>query len=681
MNRTINILVCLLLTADLAGANQSTLLPEPVIAALSQELSGETAKLNLEYIARHHRMRGSRGFRSAAEHIVDQLRAYGITDARIEQFPADGKIFYGTQRSRPPWDADFAELWELRETKAGWTRHARLASWEAMPVSLAQDSESGEVTSELIDVSSGTSERDYGSQDVRGKIVLAAAQPGPVAGLAVERFGAVGIVSYAQNQRTAWWGENENLVRWGHLDTFARKPTFAFMISPKQARNFRERLAGGEKIRLQATVRAGKHPGFYDVVTATIPGADPRLREEEIAFSCHLDHQRPGANDNASGSVAILEVARAFSKLIREGRIPRPARTIRFIWPPEIEGTIALLNARPQLASGIKAVVHMDMVGGGPETKAIFHVTRGPASLPSFVNDVAEHFGKFVNEQSSQFAKGARVTYPMFAPEGGKEALQAEMAEFSMGSDHQVYSDSSFGIPAIYLNDWPDRYIHTNFDTPANVDPTKLKRAAFIGAASAYFLANLKPDDASAILRLLQSNNLRRTSTMLARRAGLPAEEAANVTRFHLWHERALVDSMERFFRIPERTRTDAIAFLANIEKLLGEIKPTAPPQADGRLVFRRNPAVKGPMSAFGYDYFTDHYGAERERAIRLLQFQGLRGASGEYAYEVLNLVNGRRRTIDIRDAVSATYGPIPLEVVVEYLRALESIRVIEVVK
>jgi len=37
------------------------------------------------------------------------------------------------------------------------------------------------------------------------------------------------------------------------------------------------------------------------VVTATIPGADPKLKEEEIAFSCHLDHQRPGANDNASG--------------------------------------------------------------------------------------------------------------------------------------------------------------------------------------------------------------------------------------------------------------------------------------------------------------------------------------------------------------------------------------------
>ena len=86
-------------------------------------------------------------------------------------------------------------------------------------------------------------------------------------------------------------------------------------------------------------------------------------------------------------------------------------------------------------------------------------------------------------------------------------------------------------------------------------------------------------------------------------------------------------------------------------------------------------------MSAFGYDYFTDHYGAEREGSLRLLQFQGLRGSGSDYSYEVLNLVNGRRPVQEIRDVVSATYGPIPLEIVLEYLRALESISVIEVVK
>src|SRR5687767_13407761 len=95
---------------------QQTLLADRVVAALAAELSGEVAKRNLEVVSREHRMRGSRGFRAAAEHIAAQLRAYGLAEVRIEEFPADGKIFYGTQRSRPPWDAEFAELWEMRET-------------------------------------------------------------------------------------------------------------------------------------------------------------------------------------------------------------------------------------------------------------------------------------------------------------------------------------------------------------------------------------------------------------------------------------------------------------------------------------------------------------------------------------------------------------------------------------
>ncbi len=129
------------------------------------------------------------------------------------------------------------------------------------------------------------------------------AQPGAVQDLAVGKFGAAGIVSFAQNQKTAWWGENENLIRWGHLEAFSANKTFAFMVSLKTARGMKERLAHGEKIRLHAVVKAGQHAAFYEVVTATIPGVDPKLKEEEIAFSCHLDHQRPGANDNASGCV------------------------------------------------------------------------------------------------------------------------------------------------------------------------------------------------------------------------------------------------------------------------------------------------------------------------------------------------------------------------------------------
>jgi hypothetical protein len=604
--------------------------------------------------------------------VVEQARAYGLKDVEIFQFPADGKIFYGPQRSRPPWDAESAQLWALRKEGDVWAPAELMANYEFMPVALAEDSESADITADLIDVGTGTADSDYAGKDVRGKIVLASAQPGAVQTLAVDKFGAAGIISYAMNQRTAWWGEDENLVRWGHLESFPRVKTFAFMVSLKTARNLRERLARGEQIQLHAIVRAGQHAGSYEVVTATIPGANPDLKDQEIAFSCHLDHQRPGANDNASGCATILEVARTLQKLIGEGKLPRPSRTIRFIWPPEIEGTTTLLNAKPEFARRIKAVVHMDMVGGGPETKAIFHVTRGPLSLPSFIHDVAEAFAQFVNEQTEKFAATGVAAYPLIAPEGTKDPLRAEFSPFSMGSDHDVYQEGSFRIPAIYFNDWPDRYIHTNFDSAANIDPTKLKRAAFIGAASGYFLAQMSDADAENLIQLMDISSLRRHAFYLQRSLGLSQGEQELIRLWNAGYFSEARDSVDRFLGRSPVGKKALPAFL-----LPGDSRTQHAAANDGLLIFTRNPQPKGPLAVFGYDYLEDHTAEAGISIPKLVAYQGLWGGGEEYAYEALNFVDGKRNAQQIRDAVSVEYGPVPLDTVVEYLKALERIRVI----
>ena len=667
-------------------AQKPPLLPEKDVRALANELSGETAKRNLEVVASSHRQRGSQGFHAAAEFVAERLRAYGLSEAGILQFPADGRIFYGTQRSRPAWDAEVGDLWEVaraEETKLGLAGVKKIASYEAEPVVLAEDSESADVTADLVDVGEGTQQRDYAGKDVKGKIVLASAQPGAVEDLAVGKFGAAGIVSYAQNQKTAWWGEDENLIRWGHLATFSPNKAFAFMVSLETARGLRERLAHGETIHLHAVVKAGQHPGNYEVVTATIPGADPKFKEEEIAFSCHLDHQRPGANDNSSGCVTILEVARTLQELITEGKLARPARTIRFIFPPEIEGTLTLLNAKPEFARRIRAVVHMDMVGGGPETKAVFHVTRGPMSLPSFVHDVAWAFAEWLNEESYEFAATGRADYPMVAPEGGKEPLRAEYAAYTMGSDHDVYQDSSFGIPAIYLNDWPDRYIHTNFDSAANIDPTKLKRAAFIGAASGYFLAGMNDKDLPNIFTLLQIHTLRTAEELYRKRAQVEGCDGGELERFERDQVRPLAESVTRLAPDANGLRWQAIskagANIANNGN--GICLKTILLMGDMGKTFRRTDRAKGPLAVFGYDYFADHAKEAGVETPKLLSYEGLWGGGEEYAYEVLNFADGKRKPEEIRDAVSAEYGPVPLGLVVEYLKALEKIGVVEEAK
>src|SRR5260221_11045727 len=103
----------------LMAQQRTPLLPEKEVAALADELSGETAKRNLEGLARLHRQPGSTGFHVAAELVAERARAYGLGDVAILQFPAEGKIFYGTQRSRPGWDGVRGDLVEVKASKEG----------------------------------------------------------------------------------------------------------------------------------------------------------------------------------------------------------------------------------------------------------------------------------------------------------------------------------------------------------------------------------------------------------------------------------------------------------------------------------------------------------------------------------------------------------------------------------
>jgi hypothetical protein len=79
-------------------------------------------------------------------------------------------------------------------------------------------------------------------------------------------------------------------------------------------------------------------------------------------------------------------------------------------------------------------------------------------------------------------------------------------------------------------------------------------------------------------------------------------------------------------------------------------------------------------MGAFGYSYLSDKYGAENVAALRIRRYAG---NGGQYSYEALNFVDGARTVSDIRDWLTAELGAIPLDIVEEYLSALESIDVI----
>jgi hypothetical protein len=693
---------------------KTPLLADQEIASLGAEINGLIAKDTVTELARFHRVQASSGFSSAAEYIAAKAKEYGLEQVKIERLAADGQKTYHTLKSTPGWEASIAQLWEVAPRKS------KIADLEEMQVALADYSQSAEVTARLVDVGNGTAPADYEGKEVKGKIVLAGGNVALAHKLACDERGAVGVVSYQQNQVTGWSGDYLDNVRWGHLSPYEANNKFAFMISLRRARELKERLGRGEPITLQAKVKAEIKPGSYDVVTAVLRGTD--AADEEIVFSCHLCHQKPGANDNASGAAAILEVARALSTLIKRGDLERPRRSIRFIWPPEINGTLAYFAEHPEIVRRMKAAVHCDMVGGNfAITKSVLHVTHTPASLPSAVNTVADIFAEYAIAGSLKAATAADFTDALVSSEGSKDSLVADITPYEMGSDHDVYQEGSFRIPTIYLRDWPDVFIHTNNDKPENIDATKMKRSAFIAGASGYFLARAGAREASRLADEVFFRAMAQLPKDRARAASLEAmggeiglEESRNIIVRSLERDaetlgstlnlapndrnleskvEGLVEQLSGAWllltgQITEQKKGNRVIFTIEPKEQVKDIKDkdkskpknpkeAARPRAVGfdanRIPARR---VKGPMNVYYYDYLAAHAGPEDLRVVERINAK----PKGDILlYEILNLVDGRRSMQAIRDYLTAAYGVISIEEVADYLRLLEKVGVVKI--
>ena len=326
MPRVQPIRICLLLSA--LAVSVTARAQQPFLATadwnlLRDSTTGTAPYENLRFLTGLHRVPATDAFDQAADFVLRKAEEYGLNDAHAERFEIDGQIHYGLMRSYFGWKVQSASLWQTGPEPN------LLADWSTDPIRLADYSRSADVSAQLIDVGEGTKDADYAGKDVRGKIVLADGVLSEVQALAVIELDAAGIVSDMRNQSTAWSGLDPTLVRWGHLD--AREPRgFAFMVSKATAVALRVQMTAGHPVMLHAQVQAEVGPGHWTVVTATIPGANPG--SGEIVYSCLLDHEGPGGNDNGSGCVTILESARVLNRLIGDGRLPRPARTLRFIW-------------------------------------------------------------------------------------------------------------------------------------------------------------------------------------------------------------------------------------------------------------------------------------------------------------------------------------------------------------
>jgi len=229
-------------------------------------------------------------------------------------------------------------------------------------------------------------------------------------------------------------------------------------------------------------------------VAGVLAGSDPKLAAEAVVLGAHLDHLgivdgaiHPGADDNASGVAALLEIARAFA-----ASPTRPKRTLVLVfWTGEEEGKFGSAHwVRHPLWPLAKTAVYLnlDMIGH-PWT---------PEEMVKLVADSdLKDGGRFLEGlKPADFAEpGVADFAPDLAPVLARAARGTGITlhldrtpGVHGGSDYRDFARARVPFLRFFGNFF--KGYHEPLDTPAGVDPKEIEKTARLALATAWLLAD-----------------------------------------------------------------------------------------------------------------------------------------------------------------------------------------------
>ncbi|MBA3642049.1 MAG: M28 family peptidase, partial [Acidobacteria bacterium] len=450
-----------------------TFLSHDQMRAIINEASGERAMHTLLELVPYQRVRPASEYKGAfreSEVMARLAREFGYTNVRIETFP-----------SGPQWQPSVGELWITAPTSR------KLYDIHDVALALGQGTPSGDISGELLDIGAGRAV-DLEGKDLTGKVLLSSSGLGPFTQAVTK--GAVGIIGYTTLRPNDFPDQIPD-TRFTPPQGVTT-PTFGWAVEPRVGRDLALRLGRGEKITIRSIVKAEMVPSKAEVVHAEIVGDGSNT--QEVAVSGHLYEGviKQGANDDNSGCALTLEIGRAYIKLVNEGKLPRPKRTINFQWGAEISGTNAWLNAHPEKKTAIIGDLNFDMEGIRlAMSRSYWILQRTPDTFPSYINDIAQGMMEWVSDVARERvryrANGYAPSLEVVAPTGSKDAFYIKIDKHYGSSDHVTYMQH--GIPSVMFITWPDMWYHSSQDTVDKHDPTQYKRAAAVGIGAMTVLA------------------------------------------------------------------------------------------------------------------------------------------------------------------------------------------------
>ena len=234
-------------------------------------------------------------------------------------------------------------------------------------------------------------------------------------------------------------------------------------------------------------------------VLAVIDGADPQRKDEWVIISAHFDHNGAdegqiynGADDDGSGTVALLEIAEAYALAAQAGR--RPQRSVLFAaWNSEERGLLGawayVEDPRYPLARTV-AVLNMDMVGRNEEVPV-----GGGARFRGLEVQTAESNDNAVNILGSTRAPGLWAVLQHADHDIGlelKPRYDNNISNLMRRSDHWPFLQR--GVPAVWVHTGLHPDYHTVYDRPEKINYAKMEKIARLVYQASWMLATADGD-------------------------------------------------------------------------------------------------------------------------------------------------------------------------------------------
>jgi hypothetical protein len=480
---------------------------------LASEIAGRRALEWTADLSRYHREPGMPGHRKALDHIVAAIEQLGLDEVEAREYEYDGKrVYYSTWASVAQWTPRVGILQVVKP------EGRLLADFSEIPVTLgirSAPTPPGGLTAELVDVGPGTLPEHYAGKDVAGKIVLCDpnGQLGTVAMDMVRLSGARGAVVCnlidfppvkLREDRPDHIGHVWTTFWWlGAPHDFSRD-IFSFSISPRQLGYLRTLLARGP-VTVRAVVEAEFSGGTVRQISGLIRGRE--LSEEEVVYLGHVDHPWPGANDNASGCGLMIELAGTLARLIRTGRLPRPRRSIRFLWDMHLIGGVMWAEDHPGWGGRVLGGFAPDSIGLGRDGGAVLQLMKTSDTLPSYFNDLTAFLAARIPANLRSAAMRLQPTRPDW---------YLKESHWSGGVDSGPINDRSIGAHTVGLGGFNfDPAYHTDRDTADRLDVQEFERTGWLMGIAGYFVADARPPDIGFIIAVVHQQALKRIANTL----------------------------------------------------------------------------------------------------------------------------------------------------------------------